>query len=192
MDFTFSPILCEHEGSLRRRCVRTCMSQKRCTPQFFSRTKNQPKEEVFGTDIPRTSRVIRADIPALNFGQGAQNPRKKNEHLGADILDPKARTSTTLRDFQTFRSEKLRAEFSFPNFGSPFRSHRWLASDRICWTTTLTCIPSICPPPVLEAPEMIPRLVAMLSTGEKIEECTRESGMCALCYSAANYYLPDP
>ena len=65
----------------------------------------------------RTSRghpgVIRADIPTQNFGQGAQNPGK-NKHLGADIHDPKARTSTTLRDSQKLRSEKLWAEFSFP------------------------------------------------------------------------------
>ena len=33
----------------------------------------------------------------------------ENKHFSADIHDPKARTSTTLRDFQ-----KLRAEFSFP------------------------------------------------------------------------------
>ena len=38
----------------------------------------------------------------------------KNKHLGADIHDPKARTSTTLRDFQKLRSEKLWAEFPFP------------------------------------------------------------------------------
>ena len=38
----------------------------------------------------------------------------KNKHLGADIHDPKARTSTTPRDFQKLRSEKLWAEFSFP------------------------------------------------------------------------------
>ena len=40
---------------------------------------------------------------------------KKNKHFGADIHDPKARTSTTLRDFQKLRSEKLWAEFSFPD-----------------------------------------------------------------------------
>ena len=39
----------------------------------------------------------------------------ENKHLGADIHDPKARTSTTLRDFRKLRSEKLWAEFSFPN-----------------------------------------------------------------------------
>ena len=134
-----------------------------------SRTKNQPKEEVFGTDTPQTSGVIRADIPAQNQriakGAGGKGPRQKssksvkkffdtfrqfsrraknvknrqkasksfstlfdnfraapffrpllggsdktsvraakilekNKHFGADIHDPKARTSTTLRDFQ--------------------------------------------------------------------------------------------
>ena len=56
--------------------------------------------------------VIRADIPAQNFGQGAQNPGK-NKHLGADIHEPKARTSTTLSDFQ---------KFSQKHFGLNFRS----------------------------------------------------------------------
>ena len=37
----------------------------------------------------------------------------KNKHLGADIHDPKARTSRTLRDFHKLRSE---------NFGLNFRS----------------------------------------------------------------------
>ena len=59
--------------------------------------------------LGRTSRrhpgVIRADIPAQNFGQGGQNPGKTS------IL---ARTSTTLRDFQKLRSNKLWAEFFVP------------------------------------------------------------------------------
>ena len=38
----------------------------------------------------------------------------KNRHLGADIHDPKARTSTTLRDFQKLRAEKLWAKFLCP------------------------------------------------------------------------------
>ena len=41
----------------------------------------------------------------------------KNKHFGADIHDPKARTSMTLRDFQKLRSEKLWAESSFPKNG---------------------------------------------------------------------------
>ena len=36
----------------------------------------------------------------------------EKKHLGADIHDPKARTSTTLRDFQKLRSEKYWAVFS--------------------------------------------------------------------------------
>ena len=73
--------------------------------------KISPKRKFLG----RTSRghpgVIRADIPAQNFGQGGQNP-EKNMRFGADIYEPKARTSTTLRGFQKLRSEKLWAEFS--------------------------------------------------------------------------------
>ena len=51
-------------------------------------------------------RVIRTDIPAQNFGQGAQNPGKTSIW---------ARTSMSRRDFQKLRSEKLWAEFSFPS-----------------------------------------------------------------------------
>ena len=58
----------------------------------------------------------------------------ENKHLGADVHDPKARTSTTLRDFQKLRSEKFWAEFPFPTkgvldpplsgtFSTPFRCH---------------------------------------------------------------------
>ena len=80
----------------------------------ISRTKKQPKEEVFGTDIPRTSGGHSRGYPGPNLRSG---PSKswKNKHFGADIHDSKARTSTTPRDFQKLRSEKLWAEFSFPN-----------------------------------------------------------------------------
>ena len=75
--------------------------------------KISPKRKFWG----RTSRghpgVIRADIPAQNFGQGGRNPGK-NKHFGADIHDPKARTSTTLSGFQNFGQKKLWVEFSFP------------------------------------------------------------------------------
>ena len=40
---------------------------------------------------------------------------KQNKHLGADIHNLKAQTSTTARDLQGLWSEKLWAEFSFPN-----------------------------------------------------------------------------
>ena len=70
-----------------------------------SRTKRQPKEEVLG----RTSRghpgIIRADILAQN---------RNNKYFGADIHDPKARTSTTLKDSQRLRSEFLWAKIFVP------------------------------------------------------------------------------
>ena len=89
--------------------------------QNSSGTKNQPKEEVLGTAIPRTS---------AGHSRGYPGPKTsvrvlkilKNKHLGADIHDPKARTSTTPRDFQKLRSEKLWAEFSFPNSGEEFQA----------------------------------------------------------------------
>ena len=82
---------------------------------LFSRTKNQPKEEVLGTDIPRTSGGHSRGYPGPKLRSG-NSKSWKNKHLGADIHDPKARTSTTLRDFQKLRSEELWAEFSFPIF----------------------------------------------------------------------------
>ena len=81
---------------------------------YLSRTKNQPKEEVFGTDIPRTTRGHSRGYPGPKLRSG-QSKSWKNKHFGADIHDPKARTSTTLRGFQKLRSEKLWAEFSLPN-----------------------------------------------------------------------------
>ena len=76
--------------------------------------KISPKRKFLGR-IPRGHPwVILADISAQNFGQGRQNA-EKNMHFGADIHDPKPQTSTTLRDFPKFRSEKLWADFSFPN-----------------------------------------------------------------------------
>ena len=81
----------------------------------YSRTKVQPKEEVFGTDFPRTSGGHSRGYPGPKLRSG---PSKswKNKHFAADIHDPKARTSTTLRGFQKLWSEKLWAEFSFPSY----------------------------------------------------------------------------
>ena len=63
-----------------------------------SRMKNQAKEEVVGRISRRHPGVIRADIPAQNFGQGAQNPQKKQAFgrgypwlEGADVQDPNQR-----------------------------------------------------------------------------------------------------
>ena len=59
-------------------------------PRKGPRTKNQPKEEVLGADILRTSAgAIRADIPAQNFGQGGQNPGKTQAFRRGHPHDPK-------------------------------------------------------------------------------------------------------
>ena len=74
-----------------------------------TRTKNQPKEQVFGTDIPRTSEGHSPEYSSPN----CITKSWKNKHMDEDIQDPKARTSTTLRAFQKL-GEK--------NFGMNFRS----------------------------------------------------------------------
>ena len=56
--------------------------------------KISPKRKFLGRTSLRHLGGIRAGFPAQNFGQGGQNPGK-NKHFGADIHDPKARTSTT-------------------------------------------------------------------------------------------------
>ena len=81
---------------------------------LHSRTKNPPREEVLGTDIPQTSGGHSHGYPGPRLRSGRSKYWKKNKHLGADIHDPKARTSMTLRDLQKLRSEKLWAEFHFP------------------------------------------------------------------------------
>ena len=72
-----------------------------------------------GTDIPRTSGVHSRGYPGQKLRSG-RSKSWKNKHFGADIHDSKARTSTTLRDFQKLRSEKLWAEFSFPTYVPQF------------------------------------------------------------------------
>ena len=59
--------------------------------------------------------------PGPKLRSGRSKSWKKNKHFGADIHDPKARTSTTLRDFQKLRSEKLWAEFSLSIWGVPLK-----------------------------------------------------------------------
>ena len=70
--------------------------------------------------------VIHADIPAQNFGQGAQNPGK-NEHLGAespwaegvDVHDPKGFPKTSVRN----RGPKKHINFCNINFLAPTQKH---------------------------------------------------------------------
>ena len=87
---------------------------RRSVHQVFQEKKGSPKRKFSGQLLPGHLGVIRADIPAQHFGSG-RSKSFKNKHLGADIHDPKVRTSTTLRDFQKLRSAKLWAEFSFPS-----------------------------------------------------------------------------
>ena len=81
--------------------------------------KSSPKSKFLGRISRGHPGVIRADIPAQNFGQGAQNPGKTSIWAWTPLT--RARTSTTRRDFQKLRSEKLWAEFSFPNCKPPVR-----------------------------------------------------------------------
>ena len=102
--------------STTQKGVHTDLLTARDSEHSFQGRKISPKRKFLGRIFRRHPGVIRTDIPAQNFGQGAQNPGTKNKHsMGADIHDLDARTSTTLRDFQKLRSEKLWAEFSFPN-----------------------------------------------------------------------------
>ena len=93
-----------------------CSRGARRAREKKSRTKTQPKEQVSGTDTPCTSEGHSRRYPGPKLRSGRSKFRK-NKHFGADIHDPKARTSTTLSDFQKLRSEKLWAEFSFPRNG---------------------------------------------------------------------------
>ena len=94
--------------SMTRRVLETFCTKKVCVD--------------FGTDIPRTSGGHSRGYPGPRL-RSRQSKSWKNKHFGADIHDPKARTSTTLRDFQKLRSEKLWAEFSFPT-KSPKQSRK--------------------------------------------------------------------
>ena len=53
---------------------------------FKSRMENQPKEEVFGMDIPRTSGGQSRGYPSPKRRSDRSKSWKKNKHLGADIL----------------------------------------------------------------------------------------------------------
>ena len=81
--------------------------------RIVSKAKNQPKEEVFGTDIPRTSgghsRRYRIRYPGPKLWSGRSKSWKTSIS---------AQTSTTLSGFETLPSEKVWAEFSFPILSS--------------------------------------------------------------------------
>ena len=107
-------------------CPRPLGVFKNFVQKKVSRKKSQHKEEVFGTDIPRTSGGHSRGYPGPKFRSGDLKSWKKNQHLGADIHDPKARTSTTPRDFRKLRSEKLWVECSLSlKFVRISRSKTW-------------------------------------------------------------------
>ena len=91
---------CQNGQKKEQICTEPCKNTPKkllCTTHFSyrraqeSRTKNQPKEEVFGTDIPRASGGHSRGYPDRKLRSG--RPKSwKNKHLGADIHDPKART----------------------------------------------------------------------------------------------------
>ena len=109
-------------------CVIECMYSREWSETFSSDCKvsvRMDKTSLLFKNKISAQRVSFWDgYPADIRGSFARISRPKtsvralkileNKHLGADIHDPKARTSTTLRDFQKLRSEKLWAEFLFP------------------------------------------------------------------------------
>ena len=78
------------------------------------RNEKSAQRGSLGDGYPADIRGSFARISRRKTSVRALKMLEKNKHLGADIHDPKARTATTLRDFQKLRSEKLWAEFSFP------------------------------------------------------------------------------
>ena len=80
---------------------------------LFQERKSSPKSKFWC----RISRGCPRGYPGGRPGAKASvRPSKswKNKHFGADIHDPKARTSMTPGGLKKLQSEKLRAEFSFP------------------------------------------------------------------------------
>ena len=93
-----------------------CILLKKFPYPGFQERKSSPKSKFWG----RISCGRPRGYPGGRTGAKASiKPSKswKNRHFGADVHDPKARTSMTPGGFKKLRSEKLRAEFSFPGFG---------------------------------------------------------------------------
>ena len=87
------------------------MAQRCLSATPLSRTKNQPKKEVFGTDIPRTSGSrSRGGYPGSKLRSG---PSKlwKNKHFGADMTRRRGRP----------RFQGVCKNFGQKNFGLNFR-----------------------------------------------------------------------
>ena len=102
--------------SLKSTPPRQFQPQKRklTHPPQFNNEKSAQRGS-FRAGYPADIRGSFARISRPKTSVRALEILEKNKHLGADIHDPKARTSTTRRVLQKLRSEKLWAEFSFPN-----------------------------------------------------------------------------
>ena len=75
----------------------------------------------FGAGYPADVHAdVTVDLRDKHFGQ-ALEILEKNKHFGVDVYDPKARTSMTQGVSKKLRSEKLRAEFSFPRHLTNFQ-----------------------------------------------------------------------
>ena len=93
--------------------------------RLFVKNEKSAQRGSFRAGYPADIRGSFARISRPKTSVRALKILEKNKHLGADIHDPKVRTSTTLRDFQKLRSEKLWAEFSFPISGDLQGHVRW-------------------------------------------------------------------
>ena len=78
----------------------------------WSGTKKQPKEKLFGPDIPRTSRDHSCGCSGSKTSGRSSKPWK-NKHLDADIHDQNAQTSMIHGGANKVRAENVRADFSF-------------------------------------------------------------------------------
>ena len=85
-----------------------------CLFRSLIKNKKSAQRGSFWDAYPADIRGSFARISRPNTSVRALEMLEKNKHLGADIHDPKARTSMTPRDFQKLRSEKLWAEIPFP------------------------------------------------------------------------------
>ena len=85
--------------------------------QCIQERKISPKSEFWGRISGGRPRGYPGGRPGAKT---SVKPSKswKNKHFGADVHDPKARTSMTRGGSKKLRSEKLRAEFSFPIYDS--------------------------------------------------------------------------
>ena len=84
----------------------------------YQERKISPKRKFSGRISRGHPGVIRADVPAQNFGQGPRNSGKTSIWARTSTTRS-VRTSTTPRDLsEKLRSEKLWAEFSFPTLGA--------------------------------------------------------------------------